>query len=306
MLLSAVMLIACDTDKVAGPSATDAPPLVNRVEAHSRRTPAFTTIDPPTSIITVPYGITARGDVVGTYLDSDGLQHGFLLHKGVFTTIDFPGAEGTEARGIAPNGTIVGDYWMPGEPFVNFHGYELTKDGAFHRVDYPGHTNTIAQRILPDGTILGSRHDDDLTSTLRGVVIPPRGAATEITAFASIINGATSDLRLMVGQYTNADAGRREGFIIEDGVFTPLLVPGSSGTVAWDVNRRGTIVGVYRDDAGTHGFLKNGEAFTPIDAPGATSTRVFGINARGTIVGNFVDANNQTHGFVARFPDHNR
>src|SRR4051812_9243757 len=104
MLLCAGMLAACDADRVAGPSASESGPLTSRGHAAHPSAPVFTTIDPPNAVITVPYGINARGDIVGTYLDSDGVQHGFLLRKGVYTTIDFPGAEGTEARGIGPNG----------------------------------------------------------------------------------------------------------------------------------------------------------------------------------------------------------
>src|SRR5689334_15361822 len=139
LLLSAALLAACSGD-VTAPSSSSTRPAIDRGGAHARSTPIFTTIDPPNALITVPYGIDIQGDVVGTYLDGNIQQHGFLLRNGVFTTIDFPGAEGTEARGIAPNGTIVGDYWMPGEPAVNFHGYALTADGDFQKVDYPGHT----------------------------------------------------------------------------------------------------------------------------------------------------------------------
>jgi hypothetical protein len=39
---------------------------------------------------THPHDINASGDVVGTYLDSANMGHGFLLRHGKYTTIDVP------------------------------------------------------------------------------------------------------------------------------------------------------------------------------------------------------------------------
>src|SRR5215831_16166775 len=63
----------------------------------------FTTIDPPGSTFTFPFGINPEGDIVGNYV-AGGHNHGFLLHDGTYTTIDFPGATATLARRIDPQG----------------------------------------------------------------------------------------------------------------------------------------------------------------------------------------------------------
>jgi hypothetical protein len=187
---------------------------------------------------------------------------------------------------------------MPNEPAVNVHGYLRTTKGKFELVNYPGHTNTIPQRLLPDGTILGCRHDHDLMSTMRGIAMR-RGESSEIEAFASMHNGATPDGKRIVGLYMNMDAGNRgEGYLIEGGVFTPLLVPGSSFTAAWDMNPAGDVVGVYRNASGFHGFLLRADQYVSIDVPGATATRAFGVNPGGAIVGNFVSGG-VTRGFLA-------
>ena len=62
----------------------------------------FTTIDPPGSVFTFPFGINDQGDVIGNYTTSDGVDHGFLLQQGAFTTIDPPGSIFTFATGINP------------------------------------------------------------------------------------------------------------------------------------------------------------------------------------------------------------
>jgi uncharacterized membrane protein len=274
--------------------------LLERAETGSERAFSFKTIDVPGAAATSPSGINARGDIVGSYVDGTG-SHGYVLRDGEFTTIDFRDAAGTVvagtgAAGIGPSGEIVGTYTVVGEPGVNVHGYLLTKQGEFVAVNYPGHTNMIAQRILPDGTILGCRHDDDIMGSMKGVVIT-RSGSEEIGLFASMANGATPDHRRIVGLYRNMAANRNSGFLIDDGDFTPLVVPGSTGTTAWDMNQAGEIVGVYTK-AGVHGFVLRDEVYVPVDFPGATATRAFGINARGDVVGSYV-ADGKTHGFLA-------
>jgi hypothetical protein len=68
--------------------------------------------------------INPQGDIAGSYIDSSGNTHGFVLSKGKFTTIDVPGAVLTEASGINPRGDIVGDYI---DSSGNDHGFLLSK-----------------------------------------------------------------------------------------------------------------------------------------------------------------------------------
>lgn len=261
----------------------------------------FTTIDVPNSRSTTGSGINKAGDITGQFMDASGVVRGFVLRSGAFTTITYPGASATLARGIAPNGDIIGSYRIAGEPAVNEHGFLRTAAGGFAKADYPGHINTIAQRILPNGTILGCRHDTDFMTSMRGVVFGG-STQTETDAFASMHNGATPDLRRIVGLYTNmmVTPSRSEGYVIDNGVFSPLIVPGSSFTAAWDVNPAGEVAGIYRDTGGVfHGFVLTANGFLSIDVPGATATRAFGINERGEVVGSYI-AGGKTFGFLAR------
>ncbi|HUG40426.1 MAG TPA: hypothetical protein VMM12_08070, partial [Longimicrobiales bacterium] len=101
-----------------------------------------------------------------------------------------------------------------------------------------------------------------------------------------------------VGLHTDMMTGRGEGYVIEDGVFSSFIVPGSTFTAAWDVNPAGEIVGIYRDATGFHGFIYTAGEYVTIDVPGAVATRAFGINAGGDVVGNYV-AGGKTYGFLA-------
>lgn len=256
----------------------------------------FRTIQVPAARRTTASGINDDGQIVGNYEDSVG-THAFVLRDDTFTTIDFPGAAFTVGLGIGPRGEIVGAYRMPGEPAVNFHGFLRTRDGRIERVDAPSHRNTIAQRILPDGTILGCRHDDDFGTSMKGAVLTARNYS-ETEAFASMHNGATPDLRRIVGLYNYAPADRSAGYVIDDGKFQSLAVPGSEATSAWDVNPTGEIVGSYRDPAGVHGFVLTADGFVSVNVPRATMTRALGINARGMVVGSFELAG-RISGFLA-------
>ena len=301
LVLGAMLLVACQDNPVAPPAARPAlaGSLSERGESQSERPFEFTTIDVPGALSTSSSGINARGDIVGSYVDGTHHSHGYILRDGQFTTIDFPGSAFTEALGISPKGEVVGDYRFAGEPApVNLHGYMRTKKGAFVPVNDPPHINTVAQRILPDGTIIGCRHDTDQMSTMRGIVIR-HGVITELDKFGSMNTGGTPDGERIVGFYSNMATNRVEGYLIDDGEFTPLVVPGSTITRAFDINPAGEIVGVYVNPPGVfHGFALMDGSYVSIDVPGATATRAWGINARGDIVGVYATTDGKTHGFL--------
>jgi uncharacterized membrane protein len=262
----------------------------------------FTSIDFPGAVLTNAQGITPGGDIVGTYIDTSGKQHGFLSSNGNFTSIDFPGATVTVARGIAPDGDIVGSYSasVGTQPPATIHGF-LLSHGNYSEVQFPGHLGTIAQRIMPNGDILGCLHDTDLMSTMYGFMRTAAGYAS-LNVQASMNNGSTPDGNHIVGLYTDMMTGLTHGYMIDYGAFTPFDVPGSNVTNAWDINPAGDIVGAFRDTSGkVHGFLRSSAGdYSTINFPGATLTRAFGINPGSDVVGAYVDSAGKTHGFLLR------
>ena len=259
----------------------------------------FTAFDFPGATLTNAQGVNHQGDVVGTFIDAAGQQHGFLRSGGRYRTIDYPNGHLILARGINDAGDIVGTYQRPGETGgVPAHGFLLTRRGGLFAIDYPGHLNTIPQRILNDGTILGCYHDTDTMGTMHGMMFQRGFSAMDMGM--SMNNGATPDGEYIVGLFMDTD-GRNKAYVMEHDKLSALEVPGALSTNGWDVNPSRVVVGVYTDAAGAvHGFEYDGRAFTRIDAPGAATTRVFGINDRGDVVGNFVDTAGRTHGFVAQ------
>src|SRR2546430_17203783 len=77
----------------------------------------------------------------------------------------------------------------------------------------------------------------------RGIIVSTNGSIAELDMNGSMENGATPDRRRVVGLYypDMAAPNHQEGFLIDDGEFRQLHVPGSVATQAWDMNPTGEI-----------------------------------------------------------------
>ena len=93
--------------------------------------------------------------------------------------------------------------------------------------------------------------------------------------------------------------GHRFGFLLRDGVYTTVNVPGSIDTYAGGINAAGVIVGGYTDAAGDrHGYLVSRGGFRTLDVPNGTAvTRPHAINAAGDVVGGYSNRSG-IHGFL--------
>ena len=111
----------------------------------------FTSFDPPGAVSSTASTVNPSGAVVGAYLDSGGVTHGYLRYHGMFTTIDFPGAIFTFAGGNNPKGDIVGAYTDTSNVTHSF----LLSNGVFTSFDPPGAVLSDASGINPRGIIVG-------------------------------------------------------------------------------------------------------------------------------------------------------
>lgn len=83
----------------------------------------FITVDVPfagDAAYTQANDINAKGSIVGTWIDTDGVSHGFLAEGAKFTSIDYPGSIGTTAWGINSAGQMVGNWF---DSSFNTHGW---------------------------------------------------------------------------------------------------------------------------------------------------------------------------------------
>ena len=272
-------------------------------------------------------GINPGGDIVGTYTDAVGGQHGFLLSGGQFTTFDVPNALSTSASGINPGGDIVGSYTAPvsaapwGDPTycpaagsaACIKGF-LYSHGKFSTILFPGHPGAVPARITPDGSIYGCLHDFDTMGSMYAAALTRDGDTSLVAGGGelsdpsmgypiSMHRGATPDGNVMVGFYVDMATGHQHGYILQNAMLQTYDVPNSLFTVVWDINPKEELVGNYKDASGkVHGFLQPGDGSAPItiDYPkNAVGTTATGLNPEGAIVGQYTDTMSHVHGFLA-------
>jgi probable HAF family extracellular repeat protein len=254
----------------------------------------YTTLDVPGSLDTFANGINDAGQVVGWWADRNGRDHGFLYSEGRYTTLDAPGAtfasaaygindfgqiigayqnQPASSRGFLLNGTTYTDIVPPGASsssniapaginnagqIVGYyyntypgaeHGF-LLSDGSYTQLDHPGSIFTYLGAINNSGQILGG-------SSL-GFFLLSGGTYTALDLLNFGLPAGLNDAGQIVGTYEYEGAG----FVLSDGVYTTLRVPGAEDTEAVSINNDGQVVGFYQDASGYHGFLA-----TPVPEP---------------------------------------
>jgi probable HAF family extracellular repeat protein len=265
----------------------------------------FTKIDVPGEPYTTANGINARGDIVGGYVDVNGVGHGFSLREGVFSTVDFPNASFTLARAINARGDIAGRFL---DINGNYHAF-LLRDGQFTQIDYPGAAATVGRGINNAGDVTGNHIDS--AGTESGFILKD-GTFHDVRvphSFSTDVFMAEDNGRVMVGDAVMEFDAALHGYVrSKAGNFQLIDFPGLSAPCTgprW-INERGDIVGLFAyvntgDDcfAGPplHGFLLRQGKYVSIDFPGSTSSVVLAINDDGQIVGWYTDKDGNTHGF---------
>jgi uncharacterized membrane protein len=270
--------------------------------ANSGSIEVITTFDyPGTGNLTLPQKINKRGDVVGEFIDSNGVTRGFVrFSNGTFSDpiVDPNDAVGfTEGRGINNSRTVDGDY--VGSDFT-IHGFFLS-GGTFTEYDVPGALQTNLLSINDAGDFTGGWFDDvsgifqaffSVGGTLTSFNVPGATAT-----FAYEINNSN---QLVVGYYIDG-SGILHGYFRDanGALHFPIDPTGSVATVLFGLNDRNWVVGRYASSGVTHGlFFVPPNNFFTFDYPGSTFTSLNGINDQGFICGRYVDGSG-THGFLA-------
>lgn len=227
------------------------------------------TIDYPGASFTVAGSINDQGDIVGWYIlpSAPSVRHGFLLRDGEFTSFDPPGSIFTNPLGINERGEIVGRYCstdpcqLIGSGGGSFHGF-LLREGTFTKIDVPGAIETDAWKMNDRGQVVGGFQDPDLKEQLfvsfrDGFMsfAPPGGEAI------SLDKGGINERGDMVGLYCDTTTPctflltGTHGFLVRDGEFLAVDIPGAAATTAVGINAPGDIVGTYSDGTRFHGYL---------------------------------------------------
>jgi probable HAF family extracellular repeat protein len=244
------------------------------------------------------WDINNYGVVVG-FLNEGALanalqQRGFVSLNQALIPIDrphgpvtCPNCQHTVTYGINDKGQIVGVSADAGQA----SGF-MFSNGRFQTILVPGSRSTTPLAINNRGDIVGffGNHSFVLSGSTYRTIDPPSSSSR-----ANDIN----DRGQIVGRFIIDFSDNEHGYLLSEGIFTRIDVPGSASTVAYGINNRGQIAGVYVDAAGERGFVLSNGVFTSIDVPGSAHTQVFGINDYGEIIGNYTEPSGKSHTFRA-------
>lgn len=248
-------------------------------------------------------------EVVGWYGDHQGNTHGFVMSGGHYRTLDFPGATSTMATGLNSKGDIVGVYGPPhGDGLCSFlcsaGTYSTILTGCPHLASYNLQANGInnSHEIVADFVNSMQRFSGALNiagNNEFGFTYP---GSTSV--YLKGIND--NPIPEMVGSYAGSQS-HFHGLVFhgtEPGNGTSFDVPRARGTVAWDVNDTGQIVGNYFPPNSYHGFVEYRGRLHGIDFPGSTTTFAYGIDnrwgpdGRYDVVG-YYQSSTGSHAFIA-------
>jgi len=224
----------------------------------------FSTIDFPHASLTFARAINARGDIAGLFQFEDGIEQGFLLHDGQFTQIDFPHTTSTTPRGINNAGDTTGNYPNPncGDCESGF----ILRDGVFNDVHIPGGFTSDIQSAQDNGQVMVGDAAMEPDFALHGFIRNKRGEF-HLIDFPGLSVPCTGPRWInergdIVGLFAYVNTvddcyapPPLHGFLLRQGKYTAINVPGSTSTAALTINDDGEIVGWYVDRKGvTHGF----------------------------------------------------
>ena len=292
-------------------------------QTQTQRAPKILTIDPTFPDVQGSWlgGINDVGAIVGTYFDSNFVEHGFLrTPDGKYVQIDVPvnglgQPQATEAADINLWGEIIGDWYD--ENGVQ-HGFLRKTDGTYIEFDAPGagdnstgwHTypsqiniwGTIVGWYLDENMVIGAfvRAPDGKFTTYEGPgagTDPGNGSQAVAINDWGLISGNTNK-----GPTDPAYVRKLNGNFIEFGCPDPNFLAAN----AVRINLTGMVAAYCSDMTWTinHAFVRmpNGKAFM-IEPPSTkketvVGSQAFGINLSGAVAAFYVDGNGVTHGYV--------
>src|SRR5277367_2915447 len=243
----------------------------------------FVPVNVPGSTFTIVNGMDRNNAqaLVGNYVDTSNVAHGYIYTGGSFVTIDDPNGIGTTSPQDVNNlGQVVGQYNDTSEVT---HGF-LWSNGNFTTVDFPGAVATFANGINNAGSIVGiytdssqNTHGFILTQGTFSTFDAPGATSTQLAG----INNENH----LAGTFT--DALGTHAFLLTDTGFVTINAPNSTNTFAQDLNNLDEIVGGYypAGQENSQAFTYAAGTFTSVTFPGATETDLTSLSDSGVLTG---------------------
>ena len=288
----------------------------------------------PESTATYPLSINEAMTVTGYYVDKSGVTRGFVRYDdGHVIAFDVPGSVLTMPTSINAAGDVTGYYEVPDSDFFvpdSSLGFIRDPDGKITTFGVPENPDEIvvslwAQPVAINvsGEIAGNFPSIAFGSQV--FVRSPTGTLQGFTLsqgaiYSTIVTGLNAG-GAVVGYFSSQGLEVAQGFYWDGqgpvpdpyGGYTPITVPGSTGTFPTGINAEGAIVGCYSTAGIYHDFvLSTDGVFTTLDLSGTIPPCLAGgslgfydvvppavtINDEGTVTGFTTNAFNVAIGFV--------
>jgi hypothetical protein len=253
-------------------------------------------LDYPNAFETDANDVNNNGVIVGFYVDTSGVDHGFTRINGNLSSVDVPGSIGTLLYGVSLSHAVG---WYTDSSGVT-HGFSVTPAGKVTTIDPPGTTMTDAWSINSSGTVVGAYTDS--SGVYHGFILS-NGKYTSFDApGGSILTEITgiNDEGAITGIFDDS-TGVEHGFVQYKGKFNQIDYPinGVAATATDRINASGEIVGLYGTSTSGpfSGYQAKNGVFTTITFPGSFETRTRGLNDKGVVVGRYTDQSGVIHGY---------
>ncbi len=259
----------------------------------------FTTIADPLAV----YGTRVEGisgnNIVGSYTDANGNQHGFIYNGSTFETVDYPGAASTVLTAVSGN-TIIGSDGAD-SAFIYSGGTFQSPPTEQFGGGFTSYTATMNVTGISGATLAGLFVSVPTLYNLSSATV------TTLQLPYQNVQGISVDGNELAGWYGNTTD--TQGFFYDGSTYTsvddPLAVAAPDGATYGGTEVLGlsgnNVVGLYFGQQGVQGFLYNGGNYTTITDPNAYPggiSAVTGIDGT-TLVGTYQAANGIYYGFEA-------
>jgi hypothetical protein len=246
---------------------------------------------PEGAAATIVFGINKDNVITGSFIDANGVEHGFVGPlNGTYTTFDFGGTStGTEPRGLNDDGDTVGFATDPS--FAVGTEFRRTEDGAIQAIEKDGlPLDGIAQGITKKKDASTGDYIDPNTGVRTGYL----GKDGEYQSDVDLgLNATRTSPRGMNKHGTLAgffvdSGGVTHGFILGKHGVPQVIDADDSGTTSFEgINKKELTTGQVTDaDGNPHSFIYNNATgeFTTIDIPdGSVLQQAWGVNDKGAI-----------------------
>jgi hypothetical protein len=263
-------------------------------------------------------------NVVGSYFDKSGNEHGFLYNGSTYISLDMPGSVPgtTDALRISGN-NVVGEYGQLTGATLHYQTYLYNISTSTYTPINPGFVATTPTGVSGNNVVgvggnnsggflyNGSTFDPAMTSKFPTAidgnnVVGPNNTVGG-NAFLYKISTSTFSALSIAGYPTgisgayvvgNTSTGGAFLYNISTSTSSNLSVPGAVSTVAQSISGN-TVGGFYSEMGIDRGFLYDisTSTFTILSVPGVTTTTVLGVSGNDA-VGYYLDSYGVQHAYL--------